>query len=101
VRKLRLRVEKALKKVDGVLEANVNLRNGKSLGGRLTKRRRNLQVLSTAVTEAGYTLLLPELDATESGKPEISDVSGDSHSTQGLRTLRKNLFSARCLPCRL
>ena len=89
-----LRVEKALKKVDGVLEANVNLATEK-VSVSFDEKKTDLQALSTAVTEAGYTLLLPELEATESGKPEISDVSGDSHQHKAYEQLKKEfVFSA-------
>ena len=54
-----LRVEKALKKVNGVTEANVNLATEK-VSLVFDAKKTNLGVLSAAVEEAGYKLLLPE-----------------------------------------
>src|SRR5271169_1579524 len=73
-----LRVEKALKKVDGVMEANVNLVTEK-VSVSFDEKKTNLQVLSVAVTDAGYTLLLPDEKTTTSGMFTIPEVDGDSH----------------------
>ncbi len=89
-----LRVEKALKRVDGVLEANVNLATEK-VSVSFDEEKTNLQALSNAVTDAGYTLLLPEEQTTTSGISTIPDVDGDSHQHKAYEQLKKELvFSA-------
>jgi len=58
-----LRVEKALKKVEGVSEANVNLATEKvSLS--FDESKTNFEQLEKAVDEAGYKLILPEVQIT-------------------------------------
>ena len=65
-----LRVEKALKKVDGVMEANVNLATEKVLVS-FDEKKTGLQALSTAVADAGYTLLLPDVGAEDAGNAAL------------------------------
>ncbi|MGA7161406.1 MAG: heavy metal translocating P-type ATPase [Bacteroidota bacterium] len=83
-----LRVEKALKKVDGVLEANVNLATEKvsvSFDGTKT----DLQALSSAVHEAGYQLLLPDQKIESPRIAEVSEVAGDTHQQKAYEQLKR------------
>ena len=83
-----LRVEKALKKVDGVLEANVNLATEK-VSVSFDEEKTDLHTLSNAVTEAGYTLLLPKEKIATPGIMTISEVDGDFHQHKAYEQLRK------------
>ncbi len=91
-----LRVEKALKKIDGVLEANVNLATEKvSLS--FDEKKTNLRVLSDAVGDAGYKLLLPEEKTTASGISTIPEDDGDSHQQKAYEQLKKEFVFAAAL----
>ena len=80
-----VRVEKALKKVEGVQTASVNLAS-ENVTLSFDGTKADLTRLSSAVEDAGYKLLLPEA-AT---KP-----SEDSHQQQAYRKLRSEfIFSA-------
>jgi len=79
-----LRVEKALRRVDGVAEANVNLATEKvSLAFDTTKT--NLRALSAAVEDAGYKLLLPA-----GREKSIGDESENSHQQRAYGQLKKD-----------
>ena len=85
------RVEKALKKIDGVTEANVNLATEKvalSFDGQKT----DLHTLATAVEGAGYKLVLPEVIQKTSASLEIPEASGNSHQEKAYRQLKKDFI---------
>ena len=89
-----LRVEKALKKVDGVLEANVNLATEK-VSVSFDDKRTDIEALSTAVSEAGYTLLLPADEPKLSPTSDSPEYPNDSHQHRAYEQLRKEfVFSA-------
>ena len=73
-----LRVEKALKKIDGVLEANVNLATEK-VSVSFDDERTDVHALSSAVSEAGYKLLVSDEETETSSILKSSEVAGDSH----------------------
>jgi len=86
-----LRVEKALKKVDGVLEANVNLATEK-VSVSFDDRRTDMNALSAAVSDAGYKLLLP---ANETTALKSSEGRDDSRQHNAYDQLKKEfIFSA-------
>ncbi len=86
-----LRVEKALKKVDGVLEANVNLATEKvSLS--FDEKKTDLQALSAAVHEAGYKLLLPDNEAETLRISKNFEAAGDSHQQKAYERLKKEFI---------
>ncbi len=58
------RVEKALKKVDGVQEASVNLASEKAKV-EFDPAKVNVEQLRAAVADEGYSLVLPEGESTE------------------------------------
>ncbi|MBI3788362.1 MAG: copper-translocating P-type ATPase, partial [Ignavibacteriales bacterium] len=87
-----LRVEKALKKVDGVTEANVNLAT-ENVALSFDHNKTNFSKLSTAVEEAGYKLLIPQ--PSEVSKP--SEDSGESHQEKAYKQLRKEFVFALAL----
>jgi len=91
-----LRVEKALKKVDGVLEANVNLATEK-VSVSFDEKKTNLQALSSAVADAGYTLLLPDEKTTTSGVLVNPDGDGDSHQHKAYEQLKKEFVLSAAL----
>jgi len=89
-----LRVEKALKKVDGVLEANVNLATEK-VSVSFDDKKTDIEALSTAVAEAGYKLLLPAGGPETSRASDNLEASDDSHQHEAYVQLKKELvFSA-------
>ncbi len=87
-----LRVEKALKKVDGVQEANVNLATEKvTVSFDSTKTK--LPDLAHAVDEAGYKLLVPE--PHQHGRAEQSGHVHEDHLDKAYNTLKREfIFSA-------
>jgi len=84
-----VRVEKALKKVEGVQTASVNLAS-ESVTLSFNGAKADLAGLSSAVEDAGYKLLLPEVRPSEGLEP-----SEGSHQQQAYRKLRGEfIFSA-------
>ena len=83
-----LRVEKALKKVDGVLEANVNLATEK-VSVSFDEEKTDLHALSNAVTDAGYTLLLPQEEIATPGLLTNPELNADSHQRKAYEQLKK------------
>ena len=82
-----LRVEKALKKVDGVTEAAVNLATEKARVA-FDPTRVTLTQLQKAVAESGYTLVVPDEAPTASG-----EVTARSPAKQeALRQLKNELI---------
>lgn len=97
-----LRVEKALKKVDGVTEANVNLAT-ENVALSFDPNRTDLSKLSTVVEEAGYKLLLPQpsegpalRDAVQRHL-EPSEGSQESHQEKAYKQLKKEFVFAMAL----
>ncbi len=89
-----MRVEKALKSIDGVMEANVNLATEK-VSVSFDDRKTNLRALSTAVSDAGYNLLLPEREAAVPGTLQQPEDFGDSQQEKAVEQLKREfLFSA-------
>lgn len=88
------RVEKALKNVDGVQEANVNLATEKvSLG--FDGSKTNLNALAKAIENAGYTLVLPETgQSTETAK---TIPSRELHKEQVYAQLKKEFLISAIL----
>ena len=78
------RVEKALKKVDGVQEANVNLATEK-VALLFDESKTNLSALASAVEGAGYVLALPPPE----GRIGSDEISIHEKTFQGLK---KDLF---------
>ena len=78
-----LRVEKALKKVDGVTEAAVNLATEKARVA-FDPTRVTLAQLQKAVAESGYTLVMPDEAPAASGgvTARISGKAGSSQAAQ-------------------
>lgn len=83
------RVEKALKKVDGVLEASVNLASEKAKI-EFDTAKVNVEQLRAAVTDEGYSLVLPEGESRQS-----ADAGARENET--LRQLKKELLLAGLL----
>jgi len=91
-----VRVEKALKKVDGVLEANVNLATEK-VALTFDDAKTNLQALSVAVSEAGYTLLLPETKVQSTGGLGTVALDATSHQQKAYEQLKKEFIVSAAL----
>ena len=89
------RVEKALKKIDGVSVANVNLATEKvSLA--FDGSKTDLATLADAVSEAGYTLLTA--GASSTSEQGVSSVSpGESHQQRAFAELRKDFVLSLAL----
>jgi P-type Cu+ transporter len=85
------RVEKALKKVDGVTEANVNLATEKVVLS-FDEQKTDLHKLATVVEEVGYRLILPEVTQKTSEILQIPDVSGNSHQEKAYRQLKRDFI---------
>lgn len=85
-----LRVEKALKRIDGVDQANVNLATEKvSLS--FDTEKTDVNALSAAVEDAGYKLILPP---DKNRLQEQSESSAESHQEQAAGQLKREfLFS--------
>jgi Cu+-exporting ATPase len=88
------RVEKVLKKVDGVENATVNLASEKvTLVFDPTKA--DLAQLAAVVDEAGYKLLLPTPAATQTAPGTVEGRPVETHQEQTYRKLKSDfLFSA-------
>ena len=85
-----LRVEKALKKIDGVDQANVNLATEKvSLS--FDAGKTNMNALSAAVEDAGYKLILPPDKNRFQNQSESSAESPQEQAAGQLK--REFLFS--------
>ncbi len=86
------RVEKILKKVDGVTNASVNLASEKVTLA-FDDRKTSFDVLAAAVSEAGYTLVVPSKE--DQTNTRASDPrSEESHQEKSYRQLKKDfLFS--------
>jgi Cu+-exporting ATPase len=86
-----VRVEKALKKVEGVQAASVNLAT-ENVTLRFDGTKADLTRLSSAVEDAGYKLILPE--ATARPSEGLEPLEG-SHQQQAYRKLKSEfIFSA-------
>ncbi len=85
------RIEKALKKVDGVAEANVNLATEKVTLS-FDEQKTDLHKLATVVEEAGYKLILPAVAKETSGIFENSDIYGNSHQEKAYRQLKRDFI---------
>lgn len=83
------RVEKALKKVDGVQEASVNLASEKAKV-EFDPAKVNVEQLRAAVADAGYSLVLPEAESRQSA-------DAGTHESVTLRQLKKELLLAGSL----
>ena len=83
------RVEKALKKVDGVKEANVNLVTER-VALSFDEGKTDLHSLATVVEEAGYKLILPEFTQETSEILDIPEVYGNSHQEKAYRQLKRD-----------
>ena len=87
------RVEKALKKVDGVIVANVNLAT-ENVALSFDDQKTDLRKLASAVEDAGYKLIVPEETEQTPGISKIPGVSGDSHQEKAYQQLKRDfLFS--------
>ncbi len=83
-----LRVEKTLKKIDGVQEANVNLATEK-VTLTFDPSKVQLDTLTRAVDEAGYKLVVP------AEQPSEASTRSPSRPSEGLTTLKREfIFSA-------
>jgi len=85
------RVEKTLKKIDGVQIANVNLAT-EAVALSFDTAQTSLEVLAKAVKGAGYTLVVPEKTSEIShsfGQYEISEVS---HQEKAYRQLKREFI---------
>ncbi|MEX0602693.1 MAG: heavy metal translocating P-type ATPase, partial [Bacteroidota bacterium] len=95
------RVEKSLKKVDGVDVANVNLATEQVLVS-FDPAKTDLGILSEAVEEAGYRLTLPQTESgnaressSESSGERMGGGEGESPQQKSFRQLKRAfLFSA-------
>lgn len=88
-----MRVEKALKKVEGIGEVNVNLATEKvtlSYDPTLTDVSKFTQV----VEDAGYKLSPPAADSESSGSEEIESASDIQHKESYLKLRKEFIFSA-------
>jgi Cu+-exporting ATPase len=84
-----LRVEKAVKKIEGIQEVNVNLATEK-VTFKFDRSKANLDAISRAVEDAGYKLLLPVSPAE--GTPSESSFEND-HSTHYRELKNDFIFS--------
>jgi Cu+-exporting ATPase len=89
------RVEKVLKKIDGVSAANVNLAT-ENVTVTFDAAKTGLDQLATAVSGAGYKLVLPgqTTDIVTSGR---QGDSGESRQEQAYRGLKKDFFASLVL----
>ncbi|MCX6134775.1 MAG: heavy metal translocating P-type ATPase [Ignavibacteriales bacterium] len=88
------RVEKALKKVEGVESTAVNLATEKVTLS-FDPAKANLTELASMVDEAGYKLLLPTLVTTQSASGSGESTPTQTHQEQTYRKLKSDfLFSA-------
>jgi Cu+-exporting ATPase len=82
-----LRIEKTLKKIEGIQEVNVNLATEK-VTFKFDRSKANLDAVSLAVEEAGYKLLLP----VTSGKDSSSESSIEYEHTKYYNELKNNFI---------
>lgn len=82
-----LRVEKALKKVDGVTDASVNLATEK-VAVSFDPSRTALDKLVSAVEESGYKLLLPTAPSKQSDAAPIEQGDALNHQERHYRKLQ-------------
>lgn len=90
-----LRVEKALKKVDGVREANVNLAT-ENVALSFDPQKTDLSKLSAAVEEVGYKLLAPEKSQPSEGPKPLESLQ-ESHQEKAYKQLKKEFIFAMVL----
>lgn len=90
-----LRVEKALKKVDGVTEANVNLAT-ENVALSFDPNKTDFSKLSAAVEEAGYKLLAPEKPQPSEGLKPLESLQ-ESHQEKAYKQLKKEFIFAIAL----
>ena len=86
------RVEKALKKVDGVEIANVNLAT-EAVSLSFDSLKTGLPALAAAVEEAGYTLVVPE-ESTEFRSDPAEPLGVYSRQEKSYRQLKKELAAS-------
>lgn len=88
------RVEKTLKKIDGVETANVNLAT-ENVTFSFDPSKTDLATMAAAVEEAGYKLALPPPVAERSGSENMVTLKEESHQEKAFRHLKKDfMFSA-------
>ena len=83
------RVEKVLKRVDGVENASVNLASERVTLA-FDPAKVNLDQLASAVDEAGYKLLLPAPQAKSEGRSGSADAPVSTHQEEAYRRLRSD-----------
>jgi Cu+-exporting ATPase len=87
------RVEKTLKKIDGVEIANVNLAT-EAVALSFDPSRTSLDILAKAVEGAGYQLVLPQKSSEGSLSQMQGQASEESHQEKSYRQLKREfLFS--------
>ncbi len=64
------RVERTLKKIDGVEEVSVNLANEKAYL-KLDEKKTSLEIVAKAVADSGYELLLPQKEDAAGGEKNV------------------------------
>ena len=88
------RVEKTLKKVEGVEIANVNLAT-ENVTVSFDPAKADLATMAAAVEEAGYKLALPPPAAKGSAPGSVATREEESHQEKAFRQLKKDfIFSA-------
>ena len=88
------RVEKTLKKVEGVEIANVNLAT-ENVTLSFDPSKADLATIAAAVEEAGYKLALPPPAVQRSGSENVVTLKEESHQEKAFRQLKKDfMFSA-------
>ena len=85
------RVEKTLKKVDGVEIANVNLAT-EAVALSYDPTKTSLDVLAKAVESAGYKLAVPEKASKSSDGQVQGQASEESHQEKSYRQLKREFF---------
>jgi Cu+-exporting ATPase len=85
------RVEKTLKKIDGVEIANVNLAT-EAVALSFDPTRTSLDVLAKAVESAGYKLALPQKPSESSLVFEQKQLSEGSHQEKSYRQLKREFI---------
>ncbi|MBX2990575.1 MAG: copper-translocating P-type ATPase [Bacteroidetes bacterium] len=78
------RVEKALKKIDGVQEASVNLASEKAKV-EFDAAKVNVEKLRAAVADAGYSLVVSETESSQSD-------GGETHQSRTMQHLKRELI---------
>ena len=85
------RIEKSLKKVDGVREASVNLATEK-VALSFDKEKTSLAALAEVVKEAGYTLIVPQEVTKTSEVLKASDSLQSGHQQVAYARLKKEFI---------